>query len=342
MSLPTKIRFETISSVLIARRPQDFNTSNHHSYSPYSVVYEDENPICFISQYFYDNYLSDEMKQKISIKVVRLIDKFVVDGIKDLSDDNFLWMYKTFNSMYNFESYYQEISELLPPSCILKLNQQQRQQLLQFDPKNPLNDQIDDELIKKLDKAVKSFNSRKLFVKLSNSSAKNDKPITPFTSTEEIIRFLSTLRETRKRLNDIIDISIILMPFNEKINKDNEFRVFVQETIIKAICPQDWSSVRFFSKSQVTEIIRLIIDLLEKVFKMSKNYHSGVFDVYIHENQAHLIEINPWGSFASSGSSAFHWLKDNLDWFSSGFAVNEYILFRNVDFYNNILLIDLK
>lgn len=336
------IVFETIASVSITRRPQDFNSSNHHSYSPYYVVYDEHQiPTLVILRYFYEKYLTLGTKIKLKDQNFKLVDEVEVDGIRNLSDDIFLWMYKTFNAQYHFDAYYDELSEFLPQCCIIRLTLEQKINLSKI-RNNSLDEQIDllDTTLKRsLEKAILSFSGKPLFVKLSNTSAKNDQPISPFTSLKDIVKFLCSLRECQKRLNDIVDVSIIIMPFNDMITKENEFRVFVQEKAIRAICPQNWSSIQYFSIDQVCDIVTLVESLLSRIFETDFGLHSGVFDVFLLNGEAHLIEINPWGCFASSGSSLFHWLKDDLDSFSNKTPPpnkNEQpTLFRNVDLYNH-------
>lgn len=337
-----KILFETIASVSIMRRPQDFNSNNHHDHSPYCVVYEHNLAVVFILTNFYHNYLTGETKENLKQYEYRLVSE-LPDGIKSLSDDRFLWMYKTYNSQYHFDAYCNEIVSFLPPFQIVPLTLEQRENLLLI-ASEPTEKQLcllDQSLKTQLEEAIKLIPSKQLFVKLSNTSAKNDQPVTPCKSVHDIVNFLCNLRECRKRLRDITTLSIVLMPFNDSINNNNEYRVYVQQCAIKAICPQNWSSVRFFSADQVREIVSQIQMLLSKIFdccNRNNQVKSGVFDVYLLDHEAHLIEINPWGSFSSSGSSLFHWLKDGIDSDSSS-KQTDYIHFRNVDLYNNKVFI---
>jgi hypothetical protein len=93
--------------------------------------------------------------------------------------------------------------------------------------------------------------------------------------------------------------------------------VFYYNHKITAISQQKWYSqinIPFHSEQMITTLQQKIRNLNDFP------YSSCVFDVYfdIERNQTEFIEINPWGNWNASGSSLFHWVKDEQILYSSG------------------------
>lgn len=347
------IIFETVAQVQVLRRMQDYNTNNHHSFAPYCVIRDPLNqklPKLMILDRFWSTYLSPESRciiiddSSIELMIVDSFRAINEPKVQSLDDDVFAMVYRLYGDQYHFDRYYPKLRHLLPQHIqIVQLSREWRNHLIDLSKMDQIDrmNHLDSSFSSIINDSLQKIGSNDIFMKLSTTSAKNDVPIQPYSSLNQIVYALTNNRELLRQLGRSNDhLSLILMPFNHSISSKNEFRVYVDQGKIRAICPQQWSSVQFFSDEDVVQIIEKIERLVNDVVAANPTMHSGVFDVYITD-QAHLIEINTWGCFGPAGSSLFHWIKDRLDDFGSSTINDEWITkFRNVDLYNSKKLID--
>lgn len=163
------------------------------------------------------------------------------------------------------------------------------------------------------------------FVKLSQTSGKHDREVTPISSPGQLLKYLinsKTLLKCYQKFLDSqndgiqVDIYLIVKPWDKKINDTNEFRVFYFNHKITAISQQKWYSKVHLNFS----VHQMVKSLLTKIQSLSQlPYTCCIFDVYydLDKNETNFIEINPWGMWNAAGSSLFHWLKDESILYSS-------------------------
>lgn len=175
--------------------------------------------------------------------------------------------------------------------------------------------------------SLKSFNNfGSCFVKLSQTSGKHDREVIPISSPEQLLKYLinsKTLLKCYQSFEELqtggipIDIYLIMRPWDAKITDFNEFRVFYYNRKITGVSQQKW-----YSKINVPFLVeQMIASLQQKIQNLYDfPYSSCVFDVYfdVEKNQTEFIEINPWGNWNASGSSLFHWIRDEQILCSSG------------------------
>src|SRR3990167_500272 len=163
------------------------------------------------------------------------------------------------------------------------------------------------------------------FMRLSTTSGKNENKIRVVRNAWDVLDVLTCSNLFAKYYLESLEslpfreLSVILMPWNPFISRSNEFRVFYRKKEVIAIAQQSWYLVQSFTAEQIDKIIHSINDLARA---LSENfaYESAILDVFVldfselppsffGENafKAFLIECNPWGAWASSGSSLFHW-----------------------------------
>jgi hypothetical protein len=169
------------------------------------------------------------------------------------------------------------------------------------------------------------FNSTsKYFVRTENVSLKSGcYGVGPYSSIEQIIKSCITSRDGHSPIKENMEeIRLYLMDW-KNINQDKEFRVFVNNGIIKAISQQSlYSSNEFLKKlkeksdekfyEKITEWINLIVEYINNVvIKKINHIKSYTIDIALLDNDdPYFIEINPYGAEYSSGSSLFHWIID--------------------------------
>jgi hypothetical protein len=172
--------------------------------------------------------------------------------------------------------------------------------------------------------SLKTFDT--CFVKLSQTSGKHDREVSPISTPEQLLLYLINSKTLLKCYQSFeesktggipLDIYLIVKPWDTQITDFNEFRVFYYNHKITAISQQKWYSqinIPFHSEQMITTLQQKIRNLNDFP------YSSCVFDVYfdIERNQTEFIEINPWGNWNASGSSLFHWVKDEQILYSSG------------------------
>ena len=117
---------------------------------------------------------------------------------------------------------------------------------------------------------------------------------------------------------------IAVMPWNDKITISNEFRIFVLNGKIKAICQQKWYIYVGISKENILEMLDCLLDGCNKIVTQL-GYTDATLDVWIDTcdtpadslsnhgvRKVHLIEANPGGRWTCSSSLLFDWRDDSI------------------------------
>jgi hypothetical protein len=102
------------------------------------------------------------------------------------------------------------------------------------------------------------------------------------------------------------------MHWNNNLNPMREFRVFVHNKKVTAISPQKWYMKLPYTPEEFKLMSQSIVYHYNSYLSDQLPYNSVILDVWVDENnKTHLIECNPWGKYASSGSGLFHWIHDD-------------------------------
>lgn len=148
-----------------------------------------------------------------------------------------------------------------------------------------------------------------LFMKLSGTSGKNEKPLYPLQTSAEVMRRLQSVDEFRKREYDVLDkrTDVILMPWRHDLDPRYEFRVFRFKGKTTGASQQHWSRLYQYSSDELESIERALLSA-----KFDGLPGTMVTDVWIdiEKQHCHLIECNVFGCHSGAGSSLFRWLDD--------------------------------
>ncbi len=171
-------------------------------------------------------------------------------------------------------------------------------------------------------------NTQPFFIRTENVSLKyGQHGIGPYYNIQQIIESLvsSTAGHT-PIYPDTTEITLYFIPFNDKINDSNEWRVFVNNNKITAISQQACYSVyqpdTYFHYLENIDLIvhtnaEIIVNYFESIVR--KNIHwttSYTYDFALYYDPTtnllvpYFIEPNSFGAQYAAGSSLFHWVLD--------------------------------
>lgn len=185
------------------------------------------------------------------------------------------------------------------------------------------------------------FNGTNYFIRTEKNSLKYGKyGVGPYTNFEEIIISMCTSISIHRAFDkDDKNCIIYLLPWNELVDIDKEFRVFVKESGITAISQQ---SIHKKSKWLTYKNDNELYELVNQINKFYKNniecklhnvdnmynltddncFRNFTFDLactkfeYNSEEPSktvsdfYFIEPNSFGTQYASGSALFHWIND--------------------------------
>ena len=103
--------------------------------------------------------------------------------------------------------------------------------------------------------------------------------------------------------------AVVVAPWNRGINRANEFRIFVRDRRVVALCPGYWFEDQAYKPSQLWCIYRA---LRQVNFLDDMCFQDWVGDVWIDWDtcEFHLIEANAYGAHSAAGSGLFSWIED--------------------------------
>lgn len=306
------------------------NTSNHHDLCPFEI--DEINKIIVIDKVWWNEELFEISREQATARVkflgyeLILHENFAKTSRTIVKNDLFWYLYLLFLEQFDAQHW---LNCLFPQSDfrIVKLTSAlikflQEKSLLfncgrQLKISTLLGDIESNACWKQCCDALASVGTE-CFVKLSQTSGKHDREVVPISTLSELLAYLinsKTLLKCYQKFTDSNAIGIpneiylVIRPWNDRINENNEFRVFYYKNKITAVSQQKW-----FSRIPFNFPIESMVDSLQ--FKIDQlthlPYDSCVFDVYydVTKNETEFIEINPWGNWNAAGSSLFHWLKD--------------------------------
>lgn len=222
-------------------------------------------------------------------------------------------MYTAYITAFDYNKWWTE--QLCPGVKLLKVNDD----LKHFIVKNQtdlLSSRINidsADLLKTLLNELKEIMipGQEYFMKLSGTSGKNEKSLSPLTSPHDVVKRMLSIRQFyTQEYSSLKDTFIVLLPWNDNINCRNEFRLFIVDKRIVAASPQKWWEDHHYSYQEIRNIE---LSLSSAVVVLNNiTYNDCVADVYIDLDKGvlHIIELNPFGAFCGAGSSLFNWNKD--------------------------------
>ena len=157
----------------------------------------------------------------------------------------------------------------------------------------------------------KMESGKEYFMRLSSTSGKNWRDIIPMANMDDIINNLTKnkifLDREYSRRNK--DTNLILIPWNDKMDKRYEFRIFVKNGQLVGASQQWWSTLFNYTQEEL-EVIEHALNYIS--FLKDVPYQDFVGDVYIDmdEKVCKLIELNPFGAHCGAGSALFNWITD--------------------------------
>jgi hypothetical protein len=183
-------------------------------------------------------------------------------------------------------------------NCLIELHIKSNKK---FHPSN-LN-LINENLINKISSVLEIYKDEGAFVKTSlKSDKKNSKglKITPCFTVNDVFENLVSSDQILQSL--LFGCNLIVRRWVD-IKTQNEFRVYILNKQIKAICQQSLTEKieNKLDQNKLIEIIKKFYDSLEI------EYDDCVLDLYISKEKIHLIEINSGGAWSTAGSGLFNW-----------------------------------
>lgn len=274
------------------------------------------------------SWFLDKLKLKFQNIIVE--DNVTYDNIENIkNDEDFWYVYNLMLYWYN-SSHWFNASDI--PMSSINLENEDIDELIKIGQLIIQHGQnIDDTIIMNhispklwddIDNALMYYN-RYCFVKTGISSTKHDfNPYPVSTVSETIIQLMSSTKILKMFIEKIqfhslpINLTLLISKWNDKITKDTEFRVFIEDQVVVGISQQYiydvWPLTPYLifdvneTYNKVQNLWDSIYDKLNDKFK----YKDAVVDIYIDIDtlMPHLIEINSIGYWGPAGSSLYNWI----------------------------------
>ncbi len=229
-------------------------------------------------------------------------------------------IYNNWVNKFSFEKWYSGLLE----AQLIKLTSYDKEILIELSKKVILRGRklkMDDlmkfnmSFIREIRSALALYN-HSVFVKTSEKSGKNDSDVEPSSTVLDIIKGLTNSKDiylyslTRQDSCNYI----IIQPWNDRITKQNEFRVIIENKRILGISQQ-----RIYQNVDLTtELCIRAGNSIQKWYNNIKDsipFDSVVLDLFVDfedSNTVNLIECNPGYCWGSSGSALFNWIYDKV------------------------------
>lgn len=162
---------------------------------------------------------------------------------------------------------------------------------------------INENLIRKISSVLEIYKDDGAFVKTSLKSAKKNSKglrITPCFTVNDVIENLISSDQILQSL--LFGCNLIVRRWVD-IKSENEFRVYVLNRQIRAICQQSLTE-KIENKLDHNELIEKIKQFYNT---LQIKYNDCVLDLHISNEKIHLIEINSGGAWSTAGAGLFNW-----------------------------------
>ena len=288
----------------------DYNTNNIHEYDPYII----QNDGILIDTDWWKS-LTYYTKKCIEVK---LNGKFELGLVKvphekqhDTTNKVLSIVYQSYLDGFDYNVWYNSNIPNGPKNVkIIHIPDTIKKILLGIYMKEiSISDEVLDSFKNEIKKCmIDGVKDVEYFVRLSSTSGKNTKAITPFTNVNKIISHLisNKLFATQEYSRDK-DTYLIMVPWNELIIPRYEFRIFVVNNKLTGASPQNFWELYQYSQEEL-EIFEVALSNIKFIGYVQ--YHTFVADVYIdmETKTCNLIELNAFGAHCGAGSSLFNWI----------------------------------
>lgn len=309
----------------------NYNTTNLHEYDPY--LWNEDKKTLFVDCDWWKNTLTDFAKKTVEKRIVKLSSSIVINHDEKVivphqrvDSAAELCMYKTYLDAHDFNVWYQSLEITVPGTAnvyMIELTPEDKRSLAEIARKHmkeakPID--VEDENNLQFLKVAKIIlededddESLVWFMRLSGTSGKNEVPLEPVKYAAEVLKNLvsNVLFLHQEYEREEKDTWLILKPWNDKIEKKNEFRVFFCNGKITGVSQQHWQQLFCYSDDELDVVENAI---LSANFLQSGTapYTSFVADVWVsfETSICYLIEYNPFGAHCGAGSSLFEWERD--------------------------------
>lgn len=287
----------------------DCNTNNIHEYDPYIV----QNNCLYIDKEWWENDLTNKARDTILQRTS--LGRVVTDGSVKTphhvsQNETLKTVYFSYIESFDYEHWYSNSCDnpLAPRDVHIRKLSEKEQSLLILGRLEELELTNLREWIQKI---IDHFAPEPVFIRLSGTSGKNEKGLTPLRSTDKVIHRLGSVKLFKEQEYKIVDktTSLIVMPWSQQMDPKTEFRVFIYRGRVTAASQQHWSSIFHYSSEEITTAALAIESATKDLVKFANTF---VADVWIDfdKKTCHLIECNPFGAHCGAGSSLFNWIKD--------------------------------
>lgn len=173
------------------------------------------------------------------------------------------------------------------------------------------------------------------FVRFDACSFKDSDVKGCISSSEQIIAAICSSRRVINALKSGND-TLFFIRWNHDLDFNREFRCFINNGKLTAISQYSWFTPGLFGKMTDEQLINCgksiqtyLITLIDKAIPII-NTKDFVADLYYETDHSmnfiSLIELNPFGSWLSSGSALFHWIEDKKILYSDGEKITMRVL----------------
>lgn len=301
----------------------NYNNHNLHEYDPYILDSSGDNSDkqkVIIDQVWFDS-LTGYVKSLIE---ERLTGQYILGEVKvphaihkDIPDKLLVAVYQSYIDGFDYNIWYHPDLPCGPSrkAMIIPISNEVKKCLM-YDVN--LDEELSDfetEIQHKFesDAVLDGIEHQSYFVRLSSTSGKNERSVPPLTCGKDVVRHLIGNRlfvdQEYNRLNK--PSSLIMIPWNNKINPRFEFRIFVVNNRLVAASPQKWWELIQHTGEEL-ELFEEAFSRVEFIGHELNPYHTFVADVYVdpESRSVKLIEFNPFGAHCGAGSSLFNWITD--------------------------------
>lgn len=287
-----------------------YKDNNFYEYSPY-LIKSNQNVIDKEWWISLTNYCKDLIT--IRLKGNFILDKVEVPHETQLDSNNFLYtVYRSYIDSFDYQIWY-PIKNSAENVKLIQIKDNIKRILIKMYKSEEIceNEKIElDEFKEEIKRNIDS--NKKYFIRLSGTSGKNEKNIKYFTSVEDILYHLTSVKLFIEQEYKRVKLTyLIMMEWNESIDLKFEFRIFVYNKKITAISQQS-KKLFNFTQDELDLIELSLTKFIESKTVENLPYHTFILDTYIDINEAlcKIIEINPFGAHCGAGSSLFQWDKD--------------------------------
>lgn len=302
---------------------KNYNTQNLHEYDPY--VWDEATNTLFVDCDWWNFVLTEFAKKTIQQRLAQLDTKPLLDHKSAVAVPHptayskaELCMYRTYLDSHDFQEWYKMLRNADENTRLIQISAEEKRVFARLAAAH-LKDAL--EITKESLQSISSFlekvdgvlkgSEQEWFMRLSGTSGKNECPVEPVATVDQVVKRLVSnvlfLHQEFERFDK--ETWLILKPWNDKIEKRTEFRVFCCGGKITGVSQQHWQQLFCYSDEELAAVEKAITNA---AFLNNAPYFNYVADVWVSfaDAQCHLIEFNPFGAHCGAGSSLFEWISD--------------------------------